>query len=325
MMLLKRIWRVGLIGLCLFGVGLATVVNGAEKPSTVRVMALSGTTGLAMVKLFEENAAAKTKVDYTVLKSPNLMMAKLVAGEADIAALPINQAAILYNKGVGIRIAAVIGWGVMYIVGNDPTIKTWKDLKGKELYLVAKGAVPDLLFRYLAVQNGLDPDRDLKLNYVASPVELAQLVAVGKVNLATLPEPWVTEVLLREPKLKVVLDYQSEWSRVEKQQRTYPQTCIVVSRRLVAEQPQTVKRFLNDLRRSIGWLNQNPGPGGVLAAKYVQISAAAVQKGLPRCNLDFQPVRRVRPAVRHFLQCLSATAPAAIGGRLPDEGFYYQP
>jgi NitT/TauT family transport system substrate-binding protein len=320
MTIVKKVWWVCLISLCL-----TSVVFGMEKPKEVKVMALSGTTGLAMVKLFEENTTAKARINYTILKSPDLMMAKLVAGEADIAALPINQAAILYNKGVGIQVAAVIGWGVMYIVGNDPTIKTWKDLKGKELYLVAKGAVPDLLFRYLATQNGLNPDRDLKLNYVASPVELAQLVAAGKVTLATLPEPWVTEALTRAPQLKVVLDYQSEWSRLEKQKATYPQTCIVVSRKLLKEQPQVVKRFLKDLQRSIGWLNKNPEKGGVLAEKYVQVSAVAVQKGLPRCNLSYQPVRKVRPAVRQFLTRLSENAPAAIGGKLPDDGFYYQP
>jgi NitT/TauT family transport system substrate-binding protein len=325
MMTLRKIWRIALISLSLVGFCLATVVCGAEKPSPVKVMTLSGNAGLAMVKLFEENTAAKSRFEYTILKSPNLMMAKLVAGEADIGVLPVNQAAILYNKGVGVQVAAIIGWGVLYIVGNDPALQSWKDLKGKEIYLVAKGAVPDLLFRYLTVRNGLDPDRDLKLNYVASPVELAQLTAAGKVSLATLPEPWVTEVLFRAPRLKVVLDFQSEWSRLEKQQRTYPQTCIVVSRKLLKAQPQAVKEFLKDLQRSIGWLHQNPGAGGSLAEKYVQISAAAVQKGLPRCNLNYQPVRRVRPEVRQFLQRLSETAPEAIGGKLPDEGFYYQP
>jgi NitT/TauT family transport system substrate-binding protein len=325
MVTVKKIWRVGLIGLCLVIFSLAAVVRGAEKPKAIRVMALSGNSGLAMVKLFEANTAAKLKVDYTILKSADLMMAKVVAGEADIAALPLNQAAILYNKGVNIQLTTVIGWGVMYIVGNDPAIRTWKDLKGKEIALPAKGAVPDLLFRYLVTKNGLNPDQDLKLNYVASPVELAQLTAAGKVGLAALPEPWVTEVLIRAPQLKVVLDYQSEWSRLEKQKATYPQTCIVVSRKLIKEQPQGVKRFLNDLRRSIDWLNKNPEQGGALAEKYVQIAAPAVQKGLPRCNLAYQPVRKVQAAVRQFLLRLSEIAPAAIGGKLPDDGFYYQP
>jgi NitT/TauT family transport system substrate-binding protein len=314
------------LGLCCLGILLAAATAfGAEKPREVRVMALSGNTGLAMVNLIATGPVAKERVNYTILKSPDLLMAKLVAGEADLAALPINQAAILYNKGVPLQLAAVIGWGVMYIVGTDPTVKTWPDLKGKEINLVAKGAVPDLLFRYLALRNGLEPDRDLKINYVASPVESAQLTAAGKASLAALPEPWVTEVLLRAPQFKVVLDYQAEWSRVEKQSATYPQTCVVVSKKFLKERPQMVRQFLAALKRSIEWLNRHPKEGGVLAEKYVQISATTVEKGLPRCNLDYRTARQSQLAVRHFLNRLSEIAPTAIGGKMPDDGFYYQP
>jgi NitT/TauT family transport system substrate-binding protein len=303
----------------------SSIAFGMEKPPEVRVMALSGNSGLAMVGLMEQAAVQPGFFKYSILKSPDLLMAKLVAGEADIATLPVNQAAILYNKGVDVQIPAIIGWGVMYIVGNDTGIKSWKDLKGKEIYLVAKGAVPDLLFRYLAAQNGLNPDRDLKLNYIASPVELAQLTASGKASLATLPEPWVTQVLLRSPQTKVVLDFQAEWSRVEKQRNTYPQTCLVVTKKFAREQPERLKQFLKGLEKSIAWLNRNPGTGGVLAEKYVKIPAAAVEKGIVRCNLRYKPARQVKEEVGRFLERLGEVAPDAIGGKLPDAGFYYQP
>jgi NitT/TauT family transport system substrate-binding protein len=304
---------------------ISSIALGTEKNPEVRVMALAGNSGLAMVSLMEK-AAAQTRIfKYSVLKSPDLLMAKLVAGEADIAALPVNQAAILYNKGINVQIPAIIGWGVMYIVGNDTGIKSWKDLKGKEIYLVAKGAVPDLLFRYLAVKNGLNPERDLKLNYIASPVELAQLAAAGRASLATLPEPWVTQVLLRSPQSKVILDFQTEWSRVEKQRTTYPQTCLVVTKKFAREQPARFKQFLKDLENSIDWLNSNPEAGGILAEKYVQIPAAAVEKGIVRCNLSYKPARKVKEEVGRFLERLGEVAPGAIGGKVPDAGFYYQP
>jgi NitT/TauT family transport system substrate-binding protein len=314
--------------LCLIIIVSLLIASGAfgmEKNRDIQVMALSGNSGMAMVNLIGKAAVGNGPFKYTVLKSPDLLMAKLVAGEADVAAIPINQAAILYNKGVDIQISAIIGWGVMYVVGNDSAIKTWKDLMGKEIYLVAKGAVPDLLFRYLATRNGLNPERDLKLNYVASPVELAQLTASGKAALATLPEPWVTQVLLHSPQLKVVLNFQTEWSRVERQRTTYPQTCLVVSKKFLREQPKLFKQFLKDMEGSIRWMNQNPAAGGVLAEKYVQIPAAAVEKGIIRCNLSYKPAFKVKGEVRRFLERLGEITPDAIGGKLPDAGFYYQP
>lgn len=317
---MKKLAVLILIGLIGVSAGFA-----AEKPRQIQVMALSGTTGLAMTQLIDAAAGGAGNFNYTILKNPDLLLAKLIAGEADIAALPVNQAAILYNKGVAIGVPAIIGWGVLYIVGDDPDVRNWKDLKNKEINLVAKGAVPDILFRYLAGKNGLNPDRDLKISYTSSPVEAAQLAAVGKVSLVTLPEPWVTEVLMRSPRMKVLLDFQTEWSRVERLKATYPQTCLVVSRKLLTEQPGLVKKFLRELEQSIGWLNKHPETGGVLAEKYVQISAAAVVGGIKRCNIRYQPIRKVQQEVQHFLKRLSEVVPAAIGGSLPDEGFYCQP
>ncbi|HEY8464576.1 MAG TPA: PhnD/SsuA/transferrin family substrate-binding protein [Bacillota bacterium] len=318
---MKKLGLIILAGLlCFASHGLV----GAQ-PRQVQVMALSGTTGLAMARLMDQAQGGTGSFKYSILKDPQLLMGKLIAGEAEIAALPINQAAILYNKGVAITVPAIIGWGVLYIVGADPSVRHWTDLKGKTINLVAKGAVPDLLFRYLSRKNGINPDRDLKITYTASPVEAAQLVAAGKVSLAALPEPWVTEVLERVPQLQVLLDFQTEWSRLEQTEATYPQTCVVVSTKLLSDYPDLVRGFLNQLELSIDWLNKHPGPGGILAEKYVQISATAVRKGLKRCNLRYQPIHKVKREVAHFLSRLGGVAPAAIGGKLPDDGFYSQP
>ena len=279
---------------------------------------------MAMVKLIDEPAIGGRSITHSIFKSPDLLTGKLITGEVDIAALPINSAAILYNKGVPVQIASVIGWGVMYLIG-DAKVKDWLDLKGQTVLAPAKGAVPDLLFRYLLVKNGLNPEVDLTIQYVGSPVELAQLTTVGAESLAVLPEPWVTQVIEKNQKVQVLLDFQQEWQRIEKQGQTYPQTCIVVNRKFAAANRELVRLYLQELEGAMEWLNQNPEPAGILAEKHVQISATAVRKGLARCNLRFADAIKARPEIDRFLLRLSELAPNAIGGKLPDEKFYYQP
>ncbi|NLY74672.1 MAG: ABC transporter substrate-binding protein [Firmicutes bacterium] len=312
-----------MIGIILPVMVLAGAGNAESKPP-VRIAGLSGVSGLAMVKLIEAPALGGRAVTHSIFKSPDLLTGKIVTGEVDIAALPINTAAILYNKGASIQIAAVIGWGVMYLVG-DSKVRDWADLKGQTVSAPAKGAVPDLLFRYLLSKNGLNPEEDLTINYVGSPVELAQLIASGAGSLAVLPEPWVTQVMERNPKLQVLLDFQREWQRIEKQGQTYPQTCIAVNRKFAESNREFVRLYLEELDGAIGWLNRNPESAGLLAEKHVQISAGAVKKGLARCNLRFENALTARPEIDRFLLRLSELAPDAIGGKLPDEKFYYQP
>ena len=312
-----------LAGVILLATVLVGVGVGEAKPP-VRVGGLSGVSGLAMVKLIDGKTLGGRPITHSIFKSPDLLIGKIITGEVDIAALPINAAAILYNKGVPVRIASVIGWGVMYLVG-EANIKDWIDLKGQTVLAPAKGAVPDLLFRYMLVKNGLNPEKDLTIQYVGSPVGLAQLTAAGAASLAVLPEPWVTQVMEENPKVQVLLDFQKEWQQIEGQGQTYPQTCIVVNREFAAADSEFVHLYLKELEGALKWLNRNPEQAGALAEKHVQISAVAVQRGLARCNLRFANAIKSRPEIDRFLLRLSELAPNAIGGRLPDEEFYYQP
>lgn len=316
---MKKLWLAVALLLSWQTVGMS---GGPVEP--VKIATFAGTTGLAMVKLMEGDAIAGLPCNYQVFKNPDPVLGKLIAGELDLAGLPTNMAAILYNKGVEIEVLSIIGWGVMYVVSSDPAIKDWSDLKGKEIYVSSKGAVSDLLFQYLASKNGLSGE-DLKIQYVASAVEIAQLTAAGKAAITVLPEPWVTEVLEKNPRVKVALDCQKEWKRVEKRGLTYPQTCVVVRKKFAREHPEFVKEFRKELAKSIKWLGRKPEEGGVLAEKYVQVPAVAVQKGWSRCNLKYADAFKVRTEIDLFLERLGQFAKDAVGGKTPDEGFYYRP
>lgn len=304
---------------------LIPMIGMANTPGTMRVASLTGNVGLAMVKIMEQPILDKVTVNFEIFQSPDPVLGKLITGEVDAAGLPTNVAAMLYNKKVDIQVAAIIGWGVMYVVSGDPKIKDWQDLKGKEVYVASKGAVSDLLFQYLVSKNGLKPNSDLKIQYLASAVEIAQLASAGKITSAAIPEPWATEALLKNPQLRVALDFQQEWKRVERQGLTYPQTCIVVRKKFAQEHPALVQQFLKRLSQSISWGNQNPKEAGVLAEKYIQIPAITAEKGMKRSNLKYLDAYKVKVEVKQFLQRLVEFAPEAVGGKVPDEAFFYQP
>jgi NitT/TauT family transport system substrate-binding protein len=301
--------------------------GSAQSQEKIHVAALAGNVGLAMVKSIDQAAAnpVESAFVYEVYKSPDPVLGKLITGEIDLAGLPTNIAANLYNKGAGVQIAAIIGWGVMYVASSDPAIKKWADLKGREVWVASKGAVSDILFQYLVAQNGLNPAQDLKIQYLANAAEIAQLLAAGKITNAAIPEPWVTVAMDQNPRLKVVLDYQTEWPRIAKQGSAYPQTCVVVREKFAREHPQELKRFLNDLKSSISWIKRYPKSMGPLAEKYLQIPDLVAQESLNRCNIRYNGAYKVRSEVDRFIQCLLKFAPESVGGKLPDAGFYYQP
>ena len=99
----------------------------------VNVAALNGPTGMGMVKLMD----LTDKYAVTTYQAPTDIAPKLINGEADVAALPSNMAAVLYNKTEG-QIVAVspIALGVLYMIGNNVEVTEVSDLAGKTLSLI---------------------------------------------------------------------------------------------------------------------------------------------------------------------------------------------
>ena len=216
-------------------------------------------------------------------------------------------------------------WGVMYVVSNGKLINSWADLKGQTIGAVSKGASSDVVFKYLLSRNGIDPDKDVTLNYNPSPVELAQLVMAGKVTVAVLPEPWVSVVLSKNPQIKVGLDLQQEWRKIQGNDTPFAQTCLVVNQEFAAGHPQILEKFLAEYAQSIDWVNKNPQlAADLIKSTDIGIPADVAVDAIPRCNLQYMSSLESKAAVNKYLEVLLQFSPETVGGKIPDDKFFYQ-
>ncbi|CFX53072.1 ABC-type uncharacterised transport system, substrate-binding component, TM0202 type [Syntrophomonas zehnderi OL-4] len=331
----KRVWIYPLLLVLLLSIGGCSSAKNQQQPEpsaakketvTVDVGALRGATAMGMIKMIAEKPSLGQGVEarYAIEQSPDVLSSKLLSGEMELASIPTNMAANLYNKGVPYQLAAMNTWGVMYVVSNGAAVDKWADLKGQSIRAVSRGASSDVVFRYLLSQNGIDPDKDVNLSYSPAPVELAQLVMAGKTSLACLPEPWVSVVLSKNPQAKVVLDLQQEWIRILGNDMPFAQTCLVVNRDFAARHPEVVQTFLKEYSHSINWVNKNPAAAADLIKENdIGIPAEVAQSAIPRCNLRYMSSRQARPAVEKYLQVLMEFSPETIGGKMPDGNFFY--
>ncbi len=292
-----------------------------------KVAVLRGPTAVGMIKMMESKPSLgdNVKVDYLVEQTPDMLNPKLLKGEIEIATIPTNSAANLYNKGVGYQIAAMNTWGVMYILTNGVTINNWADLKGQQIDTASKGAAYDVVFRYLLSKNGINPDKDMTLKYISSPVEQAQMAIAGNSKITVLPEPWVSTVLSKNKNMKLALDMQKEWTRINGADVPFAQTCLVVKADFAAKHPDIMTKFLQEYANSIDWVNKNPAEAGELVTKHdIGIPADIAASAIPRCNLRYMSSTDAKTAVEKYLQVLLEFSPDSIGGKLPDAKFYYQ-
>lgn len=299
-------------------------VSSANTAITINAASLKGPTGISMIKMIDgvQELTGGAKVKFEVLASPEELNTKLASKQVDFATVPTNQAALLYNKTAQYRLAATSIWGVMYIVSNGEEISKVSDLKGKTILASGKGTTPDIALRYILNANNLNPDKDVVVEYISEHTEVAQKLIAGQAKIALLPEPFVTTVLNKKATCKVALDVQKEWAKASGDSE-FPQTCLVVRGEFADKNPDLVASFLVEYKKSIDWVNANPGEAGKLVEKNkMGLDPLAVEKSIPRCNIKYVSAMDSQKAVNKFLEVILKAQPNYVGGKLPNEKFF---
>lgn len=302
-----------------------TFNNNAPKLDSIKIASLQGPTSIGMIKMIDEKQnISNIDTTYDIIKNPDDLVAKLQTSEYDIACLPVNLAANLYNKGINYELLGVNNLNNIYIIGDDSSIVNITDLKGKTINMINKGATPDVLFSYIMNKNNIDINKDITLDYSMPQTELAAALIAGKVKYAVLPEPFVSQVISKNPKIKILFNFQDELNKVTGETTNIAQGCIVVNKDFAAKNKKIVDEFINQYKQSIDFVSNNIQTAGAMCEKYsLGVTAATAQTAIPRSNIVFISAVDAKSDVNKFLKILYDFAPNSIGNKLPDDGFYY--
>lgn len=296
---------------------------------TVRVGSLKGPTSMGLVQLMNqhENGEALGSYEFTMVTAADELLGKMVNGDLDIALIPANVSSVLYNKTQGgISVIDINTLGVLDVVASDDTIQSVADLKGKTIYLTGKGTTPDYVFHYLLGENGLT-DADVTLEFKSEAAEVAAILKEQPEAIGVLPQPFVTAACAQNENLSIVLDLTKEWQAVQGDGGSQLVTGVTVVRNaFLQEQQPAVDLFLQEHGVSSAFANEDPEQASQWIADAGIIEKAQVaQKALPYCNITCITGEEMKSALSGYLQVLADQDPASIGGKLPEDDFYYLP
>lgn len=277
-----------------------------------------------------ENQNTSYKIKAEPWKKYEQLIAMITAEQVHLASTPLTNAIMLYNKGFDIKLVNVSVWGMLYVVSTDNSVKEIADLKGKEIAVAGQGGIHDLVLKHLLIQNNLDPDKDINITYMDLPEASAKLVT-GELEYAVLNEPNSSMAFMNAQKAGVelfrVLDLQKEWGKVTgSDANRIPQAgFIMIGNSGIT--PEAVIEFNESFLNASKWVNENPAEAGPIVEKYFEwMKAPAVQQSLEYARLEPVPATEAKEEIELFFTELMKTAPSeVIGGKLPDEQFYFEP
>ena len=307
---------------------------------TVHLGLLSGPTGMGAAKMISDSDAAYAQIEdgtydpsngtllryeVTLGSDPaNDIMPRLTNGELDIAAIPTNLAATLYNRtDGGIKLLALNTLGVLHILENGDTVNSLADLEGRTLYATGQGSNPEYVLNYLLEANGLDPAADVDIQWLASE-ELTARMASGDIDLCMLPVPAATTVMMQNSDVRDAIDLNDAWTE-SGAQGTFTMGCLVARTEWLEDNSELVPGILEEYAASIDYANSNPEEAAALIEQYGIVPKAAVaQAAIPQANMVCVTGEDMK-GIADYYQVLFDADPTSIGGAIPGEDFYYIP
>jgi len=280
---------------------------------------------LASIALLDKDSLGKEfpryNINLEILKSPDLLASRIISGKTDYSVIPSNLASVLYNKEADIKLVGPVIWGLLYVVTSDKGVNGFEDLKGRKIAMIGRGLSPDILFRYLLKENGIDPDKDVEIVYLASEMELIPAFLTGKYTVSMMPEFMLTTVMSESRDCRIIIDVQDEWKKMFG--ASYPQSSLIVSGDFYNEHKDFAQRFVYYFNKAVESANNDPKSAGLAAAAMdKQINADIFSDAIPRMHLHFVPAAEAKDKVENYYNILFDFNPKTIGGKLPSDSFY---
>jgi len=271
-------------------------------------------------------------IEFILWKNPDELRALTLKSRADFIAVPTNVGANLYNKGVDIKLLNVSVWGILGLLTRDKTKKSLADFKGCEIAMPFRADMPDIVFEEIAKKQGLNPKKDFKLRYVGSPIDAMQMLIMRRVDHALLAEPAISIALRKTGSfpLKLVAPdlYRSDmlekqWGEVFKVSGKIPEAGMAVVGDMI-KNDYVVKRFNEEYKKALKWYKTHKIEAGILAVKYVKmLDKDGVSDSIEYVQLDDVSAKDAKKDLEFFFNILKNNNSKSIGGKLPDNGFYY--
>lgn len=299
------------------------VISNAATTDIINVSLLKGPTGMGGAYMWEksDNGETSNKYNITLDTDATTVGPKLMQGEYDIAAVPTNLAAALYQKSQGkVKVIAVNTLGVLYIVTKDGAVSSVADLKGKTILASGQGTIAEYALNYVLESNNLVIGTDVTIEFATEHAESVTKALTGGYDAVLLPEPFVSQIITKDNSFSVAINITKEWEKTG--DCTLAMGCIAVNAKFYEENKEAVKSFLTDYSESVNYINENIENAATLIEKQNIMPAAVAKKAIPNANIVCITGSEMKDALSSCYNVLFNQNAKIIGGQMPGDDFY---
>ena len=295
------------------------------EPAEVHVASLKGPTSIGLASFMGnvDTLELNNTYTFTIATAADEILPAVIKGEVDIALIPANAAAVLYNKTEGgISVIDINTLGVLNVVTGDESIQQFADLAGKTVYMTGKGATPEYAMNFLLNKAGIADQ--VTLEFKSEPTEVVQALSADATAVGVLPQPFATAACVKNEALKAVIDLTDVWASSVDDGSQLLTGVTIVRNEFLAEHPEAVAEFIEQQAASVDAANADPaGVAPLVVAAGIIDAEPVAAKAIPSCHLVCITGAEMQSALSGYLQTLFDSDPASVGGALPTDSCYF--
>ncbi len=306
------------LALCLSVALFASCTPVTTEKTAIKIAALKGPTGIGFAKMFD-SVYDSYECDIELYGAPTDVVGLVAGKKVDIAAVPANVAATLYKKTEGkVKIIALTVLGSLYVLSNQP-IDSIDDLASKKIALAGQGATPEYALKYVLQENEIT---NCEIEFFSEHAEVVTNAVNGNADIILLPEPFVSVMLSKNAGFSVCLDLDEEWNKVSTS--SLSMGVLIASAEFCENNPEVLNAFLEDYAESVNFANDaDSTAAAIVAEKGILASEQLAKTAIPNCKITAIFGNDMKTKLMPFFQLLHQLNPATVGGKVPNEDFYY--
>lgn len=294
--------------------------------SKINVGYLAGPTGIGMAKLIDDYSDDNDSYGFRKFTKPADAMTALRKGEVDVTCLSTDVAAKFYNQNPDFVVLAINCLNATsFAVSKDLTVNSLADLEGKTIVTTAAGT-PGLILEALLEAYGVNATISYKVGEetISSPDKLAPVIKKNQAEIVFAPTHVAYNATAGDSTHKVVLDVNALWN--EKFDTPIAMGCIVAKKDYVTSHAKEIEKLLTDYKASIEYISdaKNLDTAADLVVNTTILPALAPAKaaishlGNAITFIDGDDMKNI------LVESYKIFGNASIGGKLPDDAFYYK-
>lgn len=304
------------------------VNNPKDEKTKITFVMPDGAPALAAYELLKNvDTLDGHPVEYKILAGASELGPMLIKGEAQVAVMPLNVAAKLYNNNVDIKLLSVNIFGNLYMIGKTEPEGGAKGLLGKVVLNIGRGGTPDITLKLILDRNNLKYEESetpvegkVAIRYCQDAAEVISLLKTGRADFGVVGEPAATKAVAAIGGM-VAIDMQSVWNELVGE-NSFTQAGVVVSKAVYSDNG-LIDALFEKLTSNLTYIYQDAdNVSATMSEKGSSLKVNFNEGVLNRCNLKNVKAKTIKEQIKSYFEAVKGYDASFIGGKLPEDGFY---